>query len=295
MHVSSPGQGLSALGQVESSAATGPAIVGVDAALRYARLIEQVERPIVAMAAAYPQGGEGVRHAHRRAQFLYGVAGVISVTTPAGSWIVPPQHALLVPAELVHCTRYCGAVQLRTLYLEPDLLQALPDRCRLIAVSPLLRELVLAAMALPAAYALEGRPWLVMGLIAAEIQSLPEVPLHAPMPSDRRLVRICDAILGNPGGQESIDHWVRVGGLSRRTLARLFRSETGMSFTEWRLQVRLLEALARIADGQAIGTVALDLGYETASAFTVMFRRKIGVSPTQYLRRASTAGGAAAG
>ena len=115
------------------------------------------------------------------------------------------------------------------------------------------------------------------------------------MPRDRRLVRICEAILGDPGNNASIDHWVRVGGLSRRTLARLFQSETGMSFTEWRLQVRLLEALVRIADGQPIGTVALDLGYETASAFTVMFRRKIGVSPTQYLRRSGATEGAPAG
>ncbi len=262
-------------------------IVGVDAALRHARQIETVARPIVAMDAQYPDGGSGTMHSHRRAQFMLSAAGSMSVATEAGNWLLPPQHALLIPAGVMHRTRYCGAARLHTLYLEPVLLGALPAECRLIAVSPLLRELVCTALTFPAEYALEGRQALVMNLLASEIGQQPAVPLHVPMPHDRRLLRICEAIQQDPGAHSSVDDWTSIAGLSRRTLARQFQRETGMSFTEWRIQVRLLEALRRIAEGQPIGSVALDLGYETASAFSVMFKRKLGISPSEYLRRCS--------
>lgn len=282
-----PGQALSAPGHfftARGKARNAVSIVGFDAALRHARQIETVARPIVAMDAQYPDGGAGPMHSHRRAQFMLCAAGSMSVDTEAGHWLLPPQHALLIPPQLSHRTHYCGAVRLHTLYLEPVSLGALPAESRLIAVSPLLRELVRTALTFPAEYTLDGHQGLVMNLLASEIGQQPAVPLHVPMPRDRRLLRICEAIRKDPGVPTSIDHWTTVAGLSRRTLARQFQRETGMSFTEWRIQVRLLEALRRITDGQPIGSVALDLGYETASAFSVMFKRQLGMSPTDYLR-----------
>ena len=107
-------------------------------------------------------------------------------------------------------------------------------------------------------------------------------PLHVPMPSHAQLVRICHAILKDPAQNDVLDDWAVAAGMSRRTFTRLFRSETGVTFATWRQNVRLIEAMSRLSTGQSVTAVALDVGYNSPSAFTAMFRRAFGVPPRQY-------------
>ncbi len=249
-----------------------------------AEALQDVQRPVVAMAAEFANGEVGTRHCHRRAQFLHASSGIMTVITDEGSWAVGPQHALWVSPGVMHQTRCWGAVTVRTLYVEPDAVGGLPTTCRLMSVTPLLAALVEEAVALPVEYDPAGREGRIVDLILTEIGRMPVLASSAPMPKDRRLARICEAILRDPGNNHDLDHWARHGGLARRTLTRLFRSETDMSFTQWRQQVRLMEALSRLTSGDSVTNVALDLGYDSPSAFTAMFRRTMGLSPRDYLR-----------
>lgn len=249
-----------------------------------AAALQDVQRPVVAMAAEFANGEVGTRHCHRRAQFLYATSGIMTVITDEGSWAVAPQHALWIPPGLMHQTRCWGQVNLRTLYVEPDAAAGLPATCQLMTLTPLLAALVQEAVALPVEYDPAGREGRIIDLILIEIGRVPVLASSAPMPKDRRLARICEAILRDPGNNHDLDHWARHGGLARRTLTRLFRSETEMSFTQWRQQVRLMEALTRLTSGDTVTNVALDLGYDSPSAFTAMFRRTMGLSPRDYLR-----------
>ena len=129
-----------------------------------------------------------------------------------------------------------------------------------------------------------------LGLIPGEIRALPALPLHLPWPADARLRRVCEALKADPAENRTLEDWARASGASARTLARLFRKETGMSFGGWRQQARLLEALGRLASGSPVTTVALDLGYQSPSAFTSMFRRALGTSPTRYFAAESASG-----
>ena len=165
----------------------------------------------------------------------------------------------------------------------------LPRACCVIEVSPLLRALILAAVEIPVDYDIGGREGRIMALILDEIASMQVVPLCAPMPNDARLVRICRALFKEPAQGESLAYWARAAGMSRRTLTRLFRRETGMSFASWRQQVRLLEALSRLAAGQPVTAVALDVGYQSPSAFTARFRRTFGTTPTHYYEQSAAA------
>ena len=158
----------------------------------------------------------------------------------------------------------------------------LPATCSVISVSPLLRALILRAVELPLLYDEAGPDGRVMALILDEIRAVPALPLHLPWPVDARLARLCAAIQDDPASERSLTEWALTVGASSRTLARLFRRETGMSFGAWRQQVRLVEALGRLATGQPVTTVALDLGYQSPSAFTSMFRRALGCAPTRY-------------
>ncbi len=166
--------------------------------------------------------------------------------------------------------------------LGADAAAPLPATCSVISVSPLLRALILRAVELPLLYDEAGPDGRIMALILDEIRTLPALPLHLPWPVDQRLARLCAAIRDDPASGRSLGAWALTMGASSRTLARLFRRETGMSFGAWRQQVRLLEALGRLATGQPVTTVALDLGYQSPSAFTSMFRRALGCAPTRY-------------
>lgn len=95
-------------------------------------------------------------------------------------------------------------------------------------------------------------------------------------------MRLCAALRRNPADARTLDAWGVAVGASARTLARLFMTETGLSFAAWRAQVRLLAALARLAAGEKVTSVALDLGYDSPSAFIAMFRRQLGVTPSRY-------------
>ena len=71
--------------------------------------------------------------------------------------------------------------------------------------------------------------------------------------------------------------------LGYRIESRLFRREAHMSFATWRQHVRLMEAMARLATGEPVTSVALDVGYNSPSAFTAMFRKSFGAAPTRYI------------
>jgi len=114
-----------------------------------------------------------------------------------------------------------------------------------------------------------------MDLILDEIRSVPVLPLHVPVPQNRRLKRVCESVKNQPGEVVSVDEAARLARMSRRAFTRLFRHETGMSFGDSSRQVRLLTALTRLGLGEAVTTIALDLGYENPGAFTAMFRRGV--------------------
>lgn len=252
--------------------------------------LDRTPRPVIAIADEYPPGFVDPRHSHRRAQLLYASAGVMSVITTEHSFVVPPQRALWLPAGTEHEVACRGPVSLRTLYFEPGMCGALPDRCSVIEISALLRELIVAVTKFDAEYDISGREGRIMQLILEEIALTPVALLHAPMPKDARLARVCLAILANLAHEGDLDDWARIAAMGRRTLTRLFRAEMGMSLAAWRQQVRLLEALAQLSIGRSVTMVAYEVGYDSPSAFTAVFTRTFGASPSQYLARSRVSG-----
>ena len=244
---------------------------------------QRVPRPVAAMAKDFRDGHHIAPHCHERAQLIFAVEGVMLVSTSAGSWAVPPQRAVWVPAGVTHEIRMAGAVAMRTIYVRGDAAAGLPGRVRVIAVSSLLRELTLRACALPVLYDESGPAARIMALILDEIAALPTLALDLPLPHDARLRRICHALRAEPGSTRTLQDWAGDTGASSRTLARRFLRETGLTFAEWRQQARLLEAMARLAAGQPVTRIALDLGYDSPSAFSAMFRRALGTTPSRYL------------
>jgi AraC-like DNA-binding protein/quercetin dioxygenase-like cupin family protein len=250
---------------------------------------QSLPRPVAAMAKEFADGHHIAPHLHARAQLIFAARGVMTIATTQGAWVVPPQRALWMPAGTVHEIRMAGAVSMRTLYVHPDAERGrLPAAIRVIAVSPLLRELVLRACALPSLYDEAGADGRIMAVILDEIAALPSLALDLPMPRDARLQAMCRRLRTDPGDARTLDDWAREAGASARTLARLFQRETSLSFADWRQQARLLAAMARLAEGQPITRIALDLGYDSPSAFAAMFKRALGTPPSRYFHAGHT-------
>ncbi len=250
-------------------------------------LYDHVQRPIIALGNDYPDGHVIAPHSHRRSQLLYAATGAAMVTTAQGTWVTPPQRGMWIPAGVVHHVRMLGPVSSRSLYLEPEETAGMPDRCQVLGVSPFMRSLLDEAVELPADYELRSRADALMALIQHEMRRLPALPLSLPFPAHDALAELCRGFLAAPGPHETIDDWSGRLRMSRRTFTRLFRRETGQSFTAWRQQACLVAALPRLAAGERVTSVALDLGYDNPAAFTAMFKRALGASPRDYLRRGS--------
>jgi AraC-like DNA-binding protein len=249
---------------------------------------QRVPRPVAAMAKDFPSGFAIAPHSHPRAQLIYAADGVMRVISPLGAWVVPPLRAVWIPAGVEHEVRMSGAVAMRTLYIAPRAAPSELGSCAVIEVTPLLRALILRAVEEPIEYDEAGAAGLVMALILAELARATTVPLRIPLPSDPRLAALCRALLNDPAEADTLDHWAERVGASARTLARLFQRETGMGFTQWRQQVRLADAVGRLAKGEPVARVAENLGYSSASAFAAMFRRTLGATPRQYLGHQSS-------
>lgn len=246
---------------------------------------QHVPRAVAAMPKDFDSGFEVLPHTHERAQLIYAPAGTMRVSTDTGMWVVPPQRALWMPAGVQHSIVMLSDLTMRTLYLREDAAADMPDVCRVLPVSPLLRELIVRATELPLQYDESGPAGHVVALIIAELHGLQSLPLQLPMPRDSRLRSLCQALLAAPGDQRTLGEWARTLNTSARTLARHFQSETGLSFGAWRQQARMLEAMGRLGSGAPVTQVALDLGYDSVSAFSAMFRRASGASPSEYRHR----------
>lgn len=247
---------------------------------------QHIPRSIGAMGKDYPDGYVSTAHSHLRAQLLYATAGVMEVKTADMLWVIPPQRALWIPAGTIHETRMRGSVTLRTLYVDTTRCASdAPDRPTAIRVSPLLRELIVRAVEMPMEYELGGRDELVVQLILHEIDWRGRPRFSVARPQDPRLRRIFDSVYKAPADERSLQDWAHTVGASSRTLIRLFQAEFGLSFRDWRQQMRLLAAIPMLAAGTPITKVAGDVGYDTPSAFSLMFRRVTGMTPREYLSR----------
>lgn len=231
------------------------------------------------LATSYPAGTHIERHVHDTHQVAHTIAGVLRVSARDAAWIVPTGRALWIPAGVEHEIRCAGQVEMRTVYIQGNSL-SYSDKLSVISVSPLLREVLvrfgegMRESQVPALTAL-----LLDELAAMRVQSL-----SLPIPENAKLARLTNEFLEHPSDGRSLEDWAKLLGYSPRNLIRHIRLETGLSFRELRRQARVLVAIERLANGEPITTIALDVGFSSPSAFTYAFRSVTGVAPRDYFK-----------
>lgn len=224
-------------------------------------------------------------HRHGWGQVTYALEGVIRVTVADSSWIVPPLRAIWIPPDAVHEVVTLEKAKLRALYVHAGAAPFREPECRVIDVSALLRELIVA---LEQADAGSPREALLSALMLDEFRHAATLPMRIALPDDKRLRTLCKLLIDAPAAFATLAEGAQRVGASERTLARLFEQELGMSFGEWRRQMRLAHAAALIARGMPMSQVAAELGYASQSAFSAMFRKTFGQSPSRFFARQAT-------
>ncbi|GAB3628536.1 HTH-type transcriptional regulator NimR [Pandoraea terrae] len=250
--------------------------------------VPTADRPVRLRARPLSDGIKVPGHRHAWAQVAYTARGVIQIAVADAAWIVPPSRAIWIPPDVEHSLQVNEPAYLRTLYVYPDAIPAGLDHCRVVEVSVLLRELI-AAIDVPDGVNDLARELLLGRLILDELRRASPLPLQVPLPRDKRLLTLCNAILADPARAWTLDQWARYAGASPRTIGRLFRQELNMSFVQWRQQAVLAQAIPLASKGYPLARIAHELGYRSQSAFSAMFKRAFGRTPSEFF---APAGGA---
>jgi AraC-like DNA-binding protein len=224
-------------------------------------------------------------HHHRRGQLFCIESGLIRLHTKQGSWLLPPQRIGWLPPGMHHKVTLSGVLSGWGVLLTPAASKTLPAQPCVMGVSDLLRALVRRAAGWTGADRLTPVQTRLVAVLLDEIRSAPQEPLHLPMPTELRALRIANALIKRPSDGRTLQEFAASVGLSERTARRIFMAETGMSFVQWRQQARLTLALERLARSEAVADVAERLGYATPSNFIAMFRRAFGAPPARYFSR----------
>ena len=239
-------------------------------------------RPIIVSAAEVAGAHEIAPHQHPRGQLLYAEHGTMQVSVGSATWCISPRLGVWVPSAAPHQVSAAAGISYRSLFVNPAQARALPPCAMVVEIPPLTRELIFEASSFGAAYRPDSAEARLIAVLQDRLNTLSAAPLSLPMARDARAKRVCQHLLDNPADARSLAEWGRIVGASSRTLARLFLRETGMTFSVWVQTLRLSLAVDRLAQGEPVTRVALELGYATPSAFGAMFRRLLGTSPRRY-------------
>jgi AraC-like DNA-binding protein len=243
--------------------------------------------PVSTLVYEFAHGHVIPEHFHPEDQLVYACHGVMTVRTSHGTWVVPAQRAVWIPARTPHSIVMSGTVSMRTLYLRARMVRGLPRACCVVNVSPLLQELILHSCNYPKLNKKSRAHAHLIEFLVDQLEAVQAIPLQLPSPSDARAARLADLLQRDPSDSVSLEAACRKVGASKRTIERIFQQETKLSLGKWRQQLRLMRSLQLLAAGEKITHAALEAGYSTPSAFIAMFRKALGVTPGRYFASAT--------
>jgi AraC-like DNA-binding protein len=227
--------------------------------------------------------GESGWHTHRGGQFIIVENGISHLRTEYGAWIIAAPRVGWVPPGVRHASRTSGRGHGFVVLAPPGSSRGLPREVCVLKVSALMRASLECLS--HAGHQDAARHRLLWRVVASEMRYATPEPFEVTMPSTPRILQAVQRVLKCPTLAEDLERLSRLAGMSRRSFTRHFRRETGLSFARWKRAVIAHHAMERIASGHKVSSVALDVGYDSVSAFIAMFRRKYGAAPRAFLRK----------
>jgi AraC-like DNA-binding protein len=251
--------------------------------------MERLDRPIVLRFQDLARRHVFPRHSHHWNQFVYATAGTLIGKVGHTWFVIPPEQALWVPTGCEHTTGALQDAKFRNLYIDDSIAASLPKDTTVFSVTPLMRALIVELADADRRRESDRYFRCIESLILEQLVRLPIQTFHLPWPQSPALNRLCLSLFDDPCDDRDLESWGRELGASARTLHRHFEREVGIGLREWRNRLRFFKAVELLGAGRRVTDVALDLGYATPSAFTFMFRQRMGCGPAEWQRSLKTA------
>ena len=224
-------------------------------------------------------------HSHDFGQLISSVTGSMSVGTSDRVLLLSPAMAMWIPPGALHWMRTSSNNEMLYVDVNRDESLRLGMECRIMSMTPMLSALMTATLPEEIADKTPTHIDTIHDLMRYEVMSARDVPLTLALPKDKRIRALAELALENPTQIVSVEGWLAGSAASRKTIERLFDSETGMPPSRWLRQAKVLHAISQLAEGEKVSTVAFDMGYESLSAFSHMFRQVMGDSPSKFVRK----------
>jgi AraC-like DNA-binding protein len=220
-------------------------------------------------------------HQHRQGQLILALHGAVTCSAANCLWTVPPTCGIWIPGGVLHSNQVTPNARLSYLFVEPGV-AALPEECCTLSVSPMLREMILRLADVENSHARADHVRRLVRVLLDELALMPKDGLELPVSSHPKIALIAAALTAEPSDRRTLVEWANHVAMSERSLKRLMVQETGLTFGQWRRQLHLVIALRELASGATVQRVSSDLGYESATAFIVMFKKALGTTPMRY-------------
>ena len=246
--------------------------------------MESLPRPVYARVKSLPGGSWKAWHSHPWVQLTYAISGVLAVRTRQGSFLAPPQRAVWVPPGVAHEVITSVRTERRNFFIDPAKAGWSPAACHVLEVSPFVRELIRVLASLPVEYDEQGPEGRLAQVFLDQVALLPKAGFSLPLPATPALFEYCSELMLRPDENLPIAHIAKASRMSERTMARVFLRETGMSFREWRVRLKLLLSLEGLTAGRNVTRTACDCGYDSVSAFICAFKRHFRKTPGEFLK-----------
>lgn len=221
-------------------------------------------------------------HRHRKGQLVFALHGAVTCQVAHSLWMAPPHCGVWIPGGMPHSNRATANARLILLFVEPGAV-TLPEQCCTLSISPMVREMILHLAGASPDYDPGGHTGRLVRVLLDELATMPMGQLHLPASDHPKIRQIAETLTADPSDRSTLAQWASRLAVSKRSLARLMVQETGLSFGRWRQQLHLIVALRELAGGATVQRVSGDLGYESATAFIIMFKKALGQPPARYL------------
>ncbi len=228
----------------------------------------------------------GVNHyQHPLTQAIFVKSGLLSVVNQHGRYFVPANQVIIIPEQTLHELLAKTAVELTIFYFDQQQASSLPTHTQIVSAGKTLQALLSETTSINNEEAWQGRHGRLLRLLRDYLSEAPPLDIFLPYPQDSRLVSITDKLLKHPSLKSDLISWGKFVNASSRTLTRLFKKETGITYSEWRQRLNIQIAVKHLVSGDSVSNIATLLGYESSSAFIYMFKKQMGISPNQFLKQ----------
>lgn len=223
-------------------------------------------------------------HQHLHAQLIHCTVGTLIVETIGQAYLVTTQTALWIPPETAHAVFANDSVHYCSVFVSKEVAEKVSNHVQIISMQPLLKQLALTVAEFNNMVEKESPESRVLDVLVDQLHEINECELVLPLPTDRRMTSVIRSMIANPSLENDAEKVAEQANMSKRTLERLYKKETGFSFKQWQQRLLIIKAIELLNNDIAVQNIASELGYQSTSSFIAMFKRVLGQTPTQYLK-----------